>query len=271
MTDTPPRLRFGRTRLATGVTLHYAEQGDPGGEPVLLIHGWPDSWFSFSRVLSLLPPHLHIFVPDQRGFGDSERPERGYTIPDLADDAAAFLDAVGVRRATVVGHSMGSFVARRLTVARPARVARLALIGSAASALNQVTREALAGLPPREGPISPEFARAFQTSTVYRPLPLDFFEGMLAESLKAPARVWRDVMDGILAFDDSGPRATIAVPTLLLWGEHDALFPRSDQDGLLATIPGSRLKVYPGTGHCPNWEIPEQVAADLAAFVREGA
>jgi pimeloyl-ACP methyl ester carboxylesterase len=152
-------------------------------------------------------------------------------------------------------------------VAHPARVAGLALIGSAASALNDVTREALAGLPPREGPISPEFARAFQASTAHRPLPPEFFEGMLAESLKAPARVWRDVLDGVLAFDDSGARGRIAVPTLVLWGDQDALFLRAEQDRLRASIPGARLKVYPDTGHCPNWEIPEQVAADLVAFV----
>jgi pimeloyl-ACP methyl ester carboxylesterase len=268
MTHAQPGPRFGTARLATGPALHYAEQGDPGGEAVLFIHGWPDSWFSFSRVLPRLPRRLHALVPDQRGFGDSDRPERGYSIDDLAGDAAAFLDAVGIRRATVVGHSMGSLVARRLTVAHPAPVARLVLIGSAPSALNDVTRQARAGLPPREGPIPPDFARAFQASTAHRPLPPDFFEQMLVESLKAPARVWCDVMDGILAFDDSAQRGRIAVPTLLLWGEHDALFPRSDQDALLATIPGAHLKVYPGTGHCPNWEIPEQVAADIVEFVR---
>lgn len=262
-----PGPRFATTRLATGPSLHYAEQGGPVGEPVLLIHGWPDSWYSYSRVLPLLPRELHVFVPDQRGFGDSERPARGYTIDDLAADAAAFLDAVGVRRATLVGHSMGSFVARRLTVAHPDRVTGLVLIGSAPSALNDATREALRGLPPGEGPVSPEFARAFQAGTVHRPVPADFFETMLAESLKAPARVWRDVMERLQAFSDSGQRGRIAVPTLLLWGDRDALFSRQDQDGLLATIPGARLTVYPDTGHCPNWEIPEQVAVDLAGFV----
>ena len=85
--------------------------GPAGGDAMVFLHGWPDSWFSFSRVMPLLPPRLRLFALDQRGFGDSERPERGYGIPDLADDVVAFLDAVGVERATVVGHSYGSFVA----------------------------------------------------------------------------------------------------------------------------------------------------------------
>ena len=91
--------------------------------PILFLHGWPDSWFSFSRVLSLLPERYHAFAVDQRGFGDSERPDRGYGIEDLAADVRRFLDAVAVERATVVGHSFGSFVARRVAVAYPDRVA----------------------------------------------------------------------------------------------------------------------------------------------------
>ena len=87
-------LRFSTARLATGPRLHYAEQGAPGGHAILFLHGWPDSWFSFSRVLPLLPERYHAFAVDQRGFGDSERPDRGYRIEDLAADAAGFLDAV---------------------------------------------------------------------------------------------------------------------------------------------------------------------------------
>lgn len=112
-------LRFGAARLGTGSRLHYAEWGDPDGQAILFLHGWPDSWFSFSRVLPLLPRHYHAFAPDQRGFGDSERPGGGYTIDDLASDGAAFLDAIAVERATVVGHSLGSFIARRVAVAFP--------------------------------------------------------------------------------------------------------------------------------------------------------
>src|SRR5262245_12514202 len=94
-------LRFATTRLATGPRLHYAEQGDAAGEPILFLHGWPDSWFSFSRVLPLLAPQLHVFVPDQRGFGDSDRPDGSYAIQQFAADAVAFLDAMAIERATI--------------------------------------------------------------------------------------------------------------------------------------------------------------------------
>ena len=85
-------IRFQTARLATGVEIHYAEQGDPGGEVMLFLHGWPDSWYSFSRMLELLPPDQYrAFSYDQRGFGDSERPTHGYSIDDYAADAVAFL------------------------------------------------------------------------------------------------------------------------------------------------------------------------------------
>ena len=89
------------------------------------------------------------------------------------------------------------------------------------------------------------------------------------ESRELPARLWREVLDGMIAFDDTDDLGRIAAPTLLLWGEHDALFPRQEQERLVASIPDARLLVYQETGHCPNWERPERVANDLDAFMRQ--
>jgi non-heme chloroperoxidase len=265
------QLRFATMRLATGPLVHYAEQGDPGGETLVFLHGYPDSWFSFSRLLPLLDPAWYrAYAIDQRGFGHSERPADGYAIDDFAADVTSFLDAVGADRATLVGHSMGSFIARRVAETRPERVARLVLIGSAVTPVNEVTLEVRAAVRTLEDPVAPAFAREFAASTVHVPLPEPFFERIVAESVKPPARVWRSAWDGLLAFDDAADLGRIAAPTLLLWGEQDAVFPgRREQERLAAAIPGARLTVYPETGHCPNWERPERVADDLAAFVRE--
>jgi pimeloyl-ACP methyl ester carboxylesterase len=261
--------QFATARLATGPTLHYAKRGDARGEAILFLHGWPDSWFSFSRVLRLLPRLYRSIALDQRGFGDSDRPINGYRIEDLAADAAAFLDAVAIERATIVGHSLGSFIARRVAMACPERVARLVLIGSAMSPVNQVTREVRTSLQSLADPVPAAFAREFQASTAHLPLPDDFFDTIVAESLKLPARLWREVFDSLLDFDDMGQLERIVAPTLLIWGERDALFPREDQDRLAAAIPDVRLRVYPETGHCPNWERPELVASDLVTFMQE--
>ena len=86
MQQDAPQLRFGTAQLASGLQIHYAEQGDPGGEPILFLHGYTDSWFSFSRLLPLLPDHYRALALDQRGHGDSERPDDRYTFDDFAAD-----------------------------------------------------------------------------------------------------------------------------------------------------------------------------------------
>jgi non-heme chloroperoxidase len=147
MHQTVSRTRFATTSVATGVDLHYAEQGEPGAEVILFLHGWPDSWYSHRRVLELLPPgEHHAFAVDQRGFGGSGRPDHGYAIDDYAADAVAFLDAAGIERATVVGHSFGSFVARRMARVAPGRVqdefvARVQAAGVACTVRNTRGRE----------------------------------------------------------------------------------------------------------------------------------
>ena len=103
-------------------------------------------------------------------------------------------------------------------------------------------------------------------STVARPVPEEFLEAMVQESLKLPARVWRAAFDGVLASDLSGERHRIQSPTLIIWGDQDAIIPRRDQETLAAAIKGSQLVVYAGTGHTPHWEEPARLAADLVAF-----
>jgi pimeloyl-ACP methyl ester carboxylesterase len=118
-------------------------------------------------------------------------------------------------------------------------------------------------------PIPETFAREFQAGTAYLPLPVEFFDQIIRESLKLPARLWRDVFNRLLAFDDRDALRRIEAPTRLLWGDRDAIFSRTDQDALVAAIPGARLTVYQETGHCPNWERPEQVAADVGSLMEE--
>ncbi len=255
--------RFSTVRISTGPRLHYAEQGRTDGHPVLFLHGWPDSWFSFSRVLAALPPHVHAFVPDQRGFGDSDRPAQGYRISDFAADVVAFLDALEFRRATIVGHSFGTLVARQAAISDPERVDRLVLIGTGVTKENPVLQEVRASLLELGDTVTVEFARDFQAGTAYAPLPGPFFDRIVDESLKLPPRLWREVFDAIVGYDDREQIDRITAPTLLMWGTRDALFPRHDQDALVTAMQDARLAVYEDIGHCPNWECPERVAADL--------
>jgi non-heme chloroperoxidase len=267
----PNGIEFATTPLlSTGVSLRYAEQGDQAGEAIVFLHGYSDSWFSFSRILPLLSPEYHAFALTERGHGESDKPECCYTVDDFAADVDAFMDAVGIGKATLVGHSGGSFMAQRVALSYPHRVSRCVLIGSATTLLNnEGIRELGKEMLALEDPVPPEFVREFQESTIYYPVPEVFLETVVSESLKLPARVWRDYWEGVVLTVDHAARLDgIDVPTLILWGEQDALFPREEQERLAAAIPGATLKMYPETGHAVHWERPEWVVRDLEAFIK---
>jgi len=260
-------LRFADVQLTTGVRLHYAEQGDSAGHPMILLHGYTDSWFSYSRVLPSLSSTYHTYALSQRGHGDSERPASGYTMPDFAADVVAFMDVMGLQQATLVGHSMGSLVAQEVALAAPERVALLILAGSATNMRSENVLQLQQEVKALDDPVPPEFAREFQVSTIYHPVPDDFLDRAVAESLKLPARVWRAALAGQLAADYTSRVNRIQMPTLVLRGDHDTIFSRAAQDALVAGLANAVLKVYPETGHALHWERPSEFVSGLEEFI----
>ncbi len=256
--------------LPNRVKLQYVEQGDPAGVPVLMLHGGTDSWHSFEPVLPYLPESIHAFVLTQRGHGDADRPATGYRTRDFAADVAAFTSALELGPAIIVGHSMGSTNAKRVAIDYPERTRALVLAGSFATYRNNpVLVEFWESTVSRlTDPIDPGFVREFQESTLAQPVPSAFLDTVVRESLKVPARVWRAAFAGLFEDDFAAELEKIAVPTLILWGDRDALARRADQDALLSSIAGSRLVVYHGAGHALHWEQPERFAADLASFIK---
>jgi non-heme chloroperoxidase len=257
--------------LPNGVAIPYAEQGDTSGYPVVLLHAIADSWRSFERVLSDLPESIHAFALTQRGHGDASRPARGYHSRDFAADLAAFMDALHLEAAVVVGGSSGGFVARRFAIDHPERTLGLVLLGSPAILRDKpgVLEMWDSTISELKDPISPDLVREFAEGTLTRPVPQAFLETIVQENLKAPARVWRATFEGLLEDDSLEELDKIKAPTLIVWGDRDAILPRSDQETLATAITGSRLLVYPGAGHAFYWEDPGRVASDLAAFIAE--
>jgi non-heme chloroperoxidase len=258
--------------LPTGARLEYAEHGDLDGRPLLLLHGYSDSWRSFERVIPHLPPSIRAIAPSLRGHGDSGRPAAGYAASDLAADAVALLDALGVSTAVVAGHSMGAAVAQRIALDHPARVDGLVLAGGVTSwaQVPAIAGELAAAVAELTDPIDPEFALEFQASTVAGPVDAELLDTAAAESCKLPARVWQAAMKETLLADFADELPSIAAPALLIWGDQDdEISPRGEQDALAAALPGSELIVYEGIGHAVHWERPKRFAADLGAFVSQ--
>lgn len=117
--------RHQTAQLANGLRLEYVEQGARGGMPVVLLHGVTDSWRSFAP---LLPDWLHVFALTQRGHGDGAAAAT-HNGADFADDIVAFMDACGLERVVLVGHSMGASNAMRCAQRHPQRVLALVLEG----------------------------------------------------------------------------------------------------------------------------------------------
>jgi pimeloyl-ACP methyl ester carboxylesterase len=106
------------------ISMHVAEAGS-GTEVVLLLHGWPQHWWSFRELIGELAAGRRVIAPDLRGLGWSDAPAHGYEKRRLAEDVRELLDAEGIERAFVIGHDWGGFVALLLALEHPQRVARL--------------------------------------------------------------------------------------------------------------------------------------------------
>lgn len=253
-------------RLASGLRLRIVEQGAPAGRTMLMLHGWSDSSFSFSRVMPLLPAEWRVIAADQRGHGESDRPADGYTMEHFGRDAIALLEALGIARAVVVGHSMGSFASQYVAALAPERVSHLVLVDSGVTCRHEAVMGLLEAARGFTDPVDEAFIREFQASTIHQPVPPEFFERVVAESKKLPARVWSAIAEELLVYDSRPVLPNVRCPVLIYWGEKDAVFLRAQQEELLRHLSSATFKPYPEVGHTPHWETPETFVDDLLKF-----
>jgi pimeloyl-ACP methyl ester carboxylesterase len=256
-------------RLRTGTTIPYVEQGDPAAPAVIFLHAIGDSWHIFGPLLSALPHAIHAFALSQRGHGDASRPDTGYQTRDFADDLLAFMEALSLDRAVVVGASSGGMVARRFALDHPERTRALVLLGAPAELKDKpvVVEWWESTVSKLTDPVDPGFVRGFAENTFAEKVSAAFFETLVSESMKVPAHVWKQTYLGLLEDDSFAELPTIEAPALIIWGEQDALLTRADQERMVSAIAGSRLLVYPAAGHGFYCEDPGRVAQDIARFV----
>jgi pimeloyl-ACP methyl ester carboxylesterase len=257
--------------LPNQVKLQYVEQGNSSDFPLILLHGYADSWYSFERVLSYLPESIRALALTQRGHGDASRPVTGYGPRDFATDLAAFMNALHIETAVIAGGSSGGIVARRFAIDHPERTLGLILIGSPLTLQDKPSVLELwdSTISKLTDPIDPDFVREFVKSNLVQQVPQAFLKTVIKENLKVPARVWRATLKGLLEDDSLEELNKIKAPTFIVWGDKDAIIPQSDQETLVTRIAGSRLVVYPGAGHALYWEEPAHLASDIIAFVKD--
>ncbi len=262
--------RKQHVQLPNGIRLSYVELGNPAGPPLLLLHGYTDS----SRVWTILAPYLEdhrILIPDQRGHGASDAPECCYAMSDFSYDARLFLDAMGVRRAAVVGHSMGSMVAQVLAAEHPQRVTRIALIGS--TALTAVRRDnwMWGEIMALREPIASnaEFLRLWGPQASPTPVDPEMVRWYEPEIAATPPHVWRAVLRELVDVPIGRYAPDVRAPVLILSGGRDELFPAEHHRALVAAYPRSQAQVFAELGHNLILERPNEVGPVLARFLAD--
>lgn len=274
--------------VANGVRFHYAAQGD--GPMVLMVHGFPERWFSWRhQIPALAAAGYRVVAPDLRGYGLSDKPADGYEITNLARDLAGIIAALGEDTATVIGHDWGAALTWEVASRHPGRVSRYAALNCPHPA---VMRDALLGsgsqlrkswymfmfnlpwLPERlvSRDNAAAIGRLFRTMAVD---PTRFTPEVIAqyrESASTPEKVapmlayYRAVVRSALAVE---PYPKLEQPGLLLWAEEDKVL------GTELLAPHSRyardlrIERIPRCGHFLQQEQPEAVNAHLLRWLED--
>lgn len=262
---------------------YYAAGRRGGGDPVVLVHGFPTSSHLWQDLVPLLPDGHRIVVLDLLGFGRSDRPMgRDVTIRGHVERLRLVLDALGIERACIVGHDVGGAVAQAMALRWPARVSGLVLANSAAYD-EWPTREV-------------KLARAMLPLTRHLPatwllgvLRGDLLRGYAAGEPRGLHSIERYVkpfasdegrdafFQHLLALDPKdtaqlAPRlGEILAPTAVVWGAHDPFLPADIGRRLAADIPGATLDVIADARHFTPEEHPERIAAAIAGVLERGA
>ncbi|HZZ64422.1 MAG TPA: alpha/beta hydrolase [Candidatus Baltobacteraceae bacterium] len=245
------------------------------GDAIVLIHGFPftrDIWDDQARELAR---DALVIRPDLRGMGRSNVPQGPYLMETLAGDIAAVLDAIGVERASIVGHSLGGYAGMAFCRMYTERVERLTLVcsrlqGDTLQAAQ--SREELAERAEREGidvVIDAYFPRLFAASTVSRaPAVIDRAREIARRN---DARGAAAMLRGMAQRVDSNDIAEeLLMPVLILAGAHDVV-PAQESESMARAFPNARLHRLEASGHVPMMEEPGTLTRLLDEFLRAGS
>jgi pimeloyl-ACP methyl ester carboxylesterase len=265
--------------LRSGLRLRVVESGPRDGGRVLCVHGWACSAYGFRHVLPALAREGHrAFAVDLKGHGLSDKPvdPGAYTRDAMRDSLLETLDALGIDRVTLVGHSMGGAIAIRAALAAPHRVERLALLAPAGLTTIRYLRIALVGSPPFVAPVTPYLVPRRLIRLILR---LSYgrrgrFTERDVDEYWAPSQFpefARALYTLLHQFDWTPITAdevgAIRVPTLVMFGTLDRLMDGATARRLVDGLPNVRAELIEGAGHLLGDEVPELVNAALVQLL----
>lgn len=283
-----------RTAVVNGINIHYVTQGR--GFPVVLLHGWPEFWYSWRKQIPILAERFEVIVPDMRGFGYSDKPLSGYDTRTAASDIYQLARFLGHQRVSLVAHDIGARVAYRFTLDHEDTVEKLVLLDST---------------PPTEmlGPQFPQVVRERWHAYFHQQfdLPERLLEGKEELYLRHIFRDWsvnkypisdEEVTQYVRAYSQPGAlrggfnyyramayedpphwqadaNRQLSTPLLFLFGTRrvrtaEAMRAGPLEDTWRKIFPKVRAKHLGNYGHFLQWEAPEEVNRELLAFLSEG-
>jgi pimeloyl-ACP methyl ester carboxylesterase len=287
--------------LATGVTLNVALAGPEEGEPILFLHGFPESHRTWRHQLDGLADRYRVFAPDQRGFGASDKPEgvENYETDRIVADVMALADSLGLDHFTLAGHDWGGAVAWTAALTHPFRVKRLIIVNAPHPLVFQ--KSLIDDPAQREASQYISFFRSSAAEAAITAMGLENFldKVMLSHSdpTKLPADEKRHYLDdwsqpGVLTTMLNWYRASkvtvpapgeearaplwthapfprLKMPTLVVWGLKDTALLPVQLEGLPELIEDLRLVTSPSAGHFITWEEPGTVTGAIRDFMAE--
>ena len=294
-------LETSRIHLPTGVTLAVQSGGPRESEPIVLLHGFPESHRTWRAVAPELARDHFVVAPDQRGFAGSDKPEgvEAYRTERIVEDLLALADSLGLKRFTLVGHDWGGAVAWLAAIRHPGRVSRLVAINAPHPLVFQ--KSLIENEDQRE---ASQYINAFRNPAIetgIAAMGLDaFFDktfGRHADLSKVPAEERRAYIDqwsqpGALTAMLNWYRASdmvvpapgekaalpawthlpfphVTMPTLVIWGLEDRALLPVQLDGLDSLVDELRIAATPDAGHFIPWEYPEFVVSAIRDFIAE--
>ena len=294
-------LTYHRVKLATGVTLNLASAGPGDGEPILFLHGFPESHRTWRHQLDGLADKYRVYAPDQRGFAASDRPAgvENYETDRIVADVIALADSLGLDRFTLAGHDWGGAVAWTAALAHPQRVKRLIIVNAPHPLVFQ--KSLIEDEAQRAASQYISFFRSPAAEAAIAGMGLENFLDRVmlshADATRLPPEERRHYLEdwaqpGVLTTmlnwyraskmvvpapgeEASAPLWTLApfpklkMPTLVVWGLKDSALLPVQLDGLHDLIEDLRLVTSPSAGHFITWEEPETVTSAIRDFMAE--
>ncbi|OLE37679.1 MAG: hypothetical protein AUG48_03870 [Actinobacteria bacterium 13_1_20CM_3_68_9] len=272
---------------ANGVRVHVAESGpgDPAKSPILLLHGWPQHWYMWRRVIGGLRSHYRLIAPDLRGFGWSEAPGHGYDGETFAADQVALLDALGIERVSVIGHDWGGWTAVLLGLIHPDRLERMMVLNAPhpwpqinARLVTEgwrswytwvVAAPGLGRWAMQQGWIAKNILSRGNFGAPFAETELDAYMDSFRERSRALAashlyRYYQRAFRETLAGRWRDQRLT--VPTRILFGQHDRYLSPRLLPGYEPYADDMEVELVPDSGHFVVDEKPDLVVARARKF-----